>query len=318
MTPSSARSVRDNEGHNLESNEHQAPRIVVVGPASWNHLIELDHLPDPTPHMEFARRSIHTVGGTSAGKALHLAERGASLELHALLGTDADAHQIYDALTGAGVRLRPHPSARTERHVNLMTPTGERLSIYVDTPSATTEEALAAVEQALEGADIAILDLSDMCGTLLQRRHRARWAAEVWVDLHDYDGASAYHEPFLRAADVVFMNADRTADPWGLLSSCLTRGPRVAVCTLGARGALALDAAGRRYTADAVSTRVVDTNGAGDAFMAGFLDATLHGADITTSLQAGAQQATVALGTVHLHPSLTAALSEGSRSGSGE
>jgi hypothetical protein len=52
------------------------PHVVVCGPASWNHLISLDRLPEPVPHMQFAESAWHTVGGTSAGKAAHLAALG--------------------------------------------------------------------------------------------------------------------------------------------------------------------------------------------------------------------------------------------------
>lgn len=283
-------------------------RIVVVGPASWNHLIELEHLPAPTPHMEFARRSVHTLGGTSAGKALHLNDLGAAVELHSLIGDDADGRRIRDVLREAGVTLRSHASSATERHVNLMTPTGERISIYISTPSPITPGGLATIEQALTDADIAVLDLSDTGVRLLERHSRIGWDAEVWVDLHDYDGISAYHQPFLSAADVVFMNADRTRDPWALLSTCVTAGPHLAVCTLGADGAIAMDLSGTRYTIPAAAAAVVDTNGAGDAFMAGFLHATTLGRDVSTSLAAAAQQATAALSTVHMHPVLTGAL----------
>jgi sugar/nucleoside kinase (ribokinase family) len=281
-------------------------RVVVVGPASWNHLIELERLPEPLPHMEFARRSLHTVGGTSAGKALHLAALRVDSELHCLLADDDDGRRIRDALRRSGVALYAHASTATERHVNLMTPAGERLSIYTDTPSPASDDALVEMEEALISADVAVVDLSDTGAALLRRRGRAGWNAELWVDLHDYDGNSAFHEPFVSAADVVFMNDDRTSDPWNLLSTCLANGPSVAVCTLGERGAIAMDADGNRFAADAAPTVVVDTNGAGDAFMAGFLHATIRGMDIPTSLRHGARQATVALSTVHLHPALAA------------
>ena len=49
---------------------------------------------------------------------------------------------------------------------------------------------------------------------------------------------------------------------------------------------------------------VVDSNGAGDGFFAGFLAAHLDGADVAAALRAGAQQATRALGTVQLSPLL--------------
>lgn len=52
----------------------------------------------------------------------------------------------------------------------------------------------------------------------------------------------------------------------------LARGARLAVITLGAAGSLATD--GKRWVrSGAVATEVVDTTGAGDSFIAGFLDA---------------------------------------------
>ena len=67
-----------------------SPMVVVCGPASWNQLILLDHLPEPVPHMQFARRSWQTVGGTSAGKALHLADLGIGVRLCSPHGADDD------------------------------------------------------------------------------------------------------------------------------------------------------------------------------------------------------------------------------------
>lgn len=288
-----------------DSSGTSATQVVVVGPASWNHLIELDQLPRPEPHMVFANRSALTLGGTSAGKALHLAQLGTSSELHALLADDPEGRQVRNALAAAGVTLHAHASSRTEKHVNLMTRAGARLSIYVDTPSPASQDTLQALETALKRTDLAVVDLSDLGAALLERQPKTAWAAELWVDLHDYDGASLYHEPFVKAANVAFMNDDRTSDPWALMSSCLEKGPRLAVCTRGAAGAVALDAGGTRYSTEAVPVDIVDTNGAGDAFMAGFLHATLGGYGIDESLRQGAAQATIALGSVHLHPSLS-------------
>ncbi|WP_114202791.1 PfkB family carbohydrate kinase [Janibacter anophelis] len=52
-------------------------------------------------------------------------------------------------------------------------------------------------------------------------------------------------------------------------------GPVLAVCTLGARGALVLLPSGRRTTLRAHRVEVVDTVGAGDAFMSGLLSGLL-------------------------------------------
>ena len=278
-------------------------RIAVVGPASWNRMVVLDALPEPVPHMEFARDWFDTVGGTSAGKALHLTALGRDTVLDALLGDDEAGARVRDALGAAGVTLRAHRAARTEQHLNLMTPAGARLSLYLATPD--DPEAAAVDPQVLDDVDIAILDLAPRSAELLAVARRR--GIPVWTDLHDYDGESAFHRPFLEAADAVFMNADRTDNPWALLARCIDAGPGIAVCTLGADGAIALDAYGRRAEVAAAPASVVDTNGAGDAFFSGFLDAWLDTAgDLGASLEGGARQAVVALSSRHLHPALGA------------
>lgn len=47
-------------------------RVLVCGPATWNELVYLDHLPAPVPRMVQAQRAYHALGGTSAGKAVNL------------------------------------------------------------------------------------------------------------------------------------------------------------------------------------------------------------------------------------------------------
>lgn len=280
------------------------PAVVVCGPASWNHLIFLDRLPEPVPHMQFALGDLATLGGTSAGKILHLTDLGVDATLHALIGGDEEGRLVTSAFAAAGAPVRAHASERTERHVNLMTAAGERVSLYLATPSTASVDSVDSIEQAIEGAHVAIVDLCEMGLTLVERRLAGSAGAPIWTDLHDYDGKSGFHEPFLRAADVVFMNDDGTDDPWALMQSCLDRGPRLAVCTLGERGAIALDANGARASVPAQPVSVVDTNGAGDAFFSGFLAASLRDEALGHCLEAGARQATVALSSMHLHPAV--------------
>ena len=252
--------------------------------------------------MQFARKSWYTLGGTSAGKALHLAELGMDVCLSSPLGGDEEGARIRRVLTAAGVTVQPIASERTERHINLMTDDGGRVSLYTSVPSPPAGKELEAAAALVAAADLAVIDLSEL-GELLLARHEVR-RTPLWVDLHDYDGSSAFHEPFLRSAEAVFMNDDRTDDPWDLMRSCLKRGPRLAVCTRGAEGAIALELNGTQHRVAAVRADVVDTNGAGDAFMAGFLAATLRGAPVPGALEAAAAQARVALESEHLHPGL--------------
>jgi sugar/nucleoside kinase (ribokinase family) len=281
--------------------------VVVHGPASWNQVVDLDELPVPVPHMQFARGHRHVLGGTSAGKAAHLRELGVDIELHTVLGTDAAAAEIEQTLGRASVPVvATYVDGPSERHLNLMDPRGGRVSLYLDVPQVGSEHvaaAASAVRRAASGARAVVLDLSETSRAAVD--DVVATGVPIWTDLHDYDGRSAFHAPFADAASFVFMNGDRAPSVRELLRACVARGAQVAVCTLGAEGALAVDARGEELhvPAEPVAS-VVDTNGAGDGFMAGYLAAHLEGADVRSCLAAGAKQAARALGTHQLCPSL--------------
>jgi len=117
------------------------PEVVICGPASWNHIVDLDHLPDPVPHMQFARGDHHTLGGTSAGKALHLTQLGRSVILHTVVGTDPEADLIVGLLHAAGVPLAlARVDGPSECHLNLMGPSGQRVSLYLRVPGAAESD----------------------------------------------------------------------------------------------------------------------------------------------------------------------------------
>lgn len=277
--------------------------VFIAGPASWNRIVVLDRLPEPVPHMQFAEDTWDTVGGTSAGKALSLTGLGRANELHALIGRDEEGGRVREALHAAGVRVHWGEGV-TERHLNLMTRAGARVSLYLSSPAATSGEADAEVRDRMAEAGAIVLDLAAEPLRLLPLARRT--GVPIWVDVHDYDGESEFHRPFLEAADAVFCNADRLDDPLAFLRSRIAAGARLAVCTLGADGAVAVDHAGSEHRVRAVPVDVVDTNGAGDAFFAGVLDARLDGAGVTSALEAGARSAASVLRSRHLHPLLDA------------
>lgn len=276
--------------------------VFISGPASWNSIVVLDRLPEPVPHMQFAEDSWETVGGTSAGKALSLTALGRSTLLHALSAADEPGERVRDALARAGVRTAWGDGDATERHLNLMTRRGGRVSLYLASPSATSGAGDDALLAAMRAADAIVLDLAAEPLRLLPAAKAT--GRPIWVDVHDYDGEADFHRPFLQAADAVFCNADRLADPVAFLRSRVSAGASLAVCTLGAEGAVAVDADGAEHRVAAIPVDVVDTNGAGDAFLAGVLDARLSGLDVPSALDAGARTASGVLGTRHLHPLL--------------
>ena len=277
------------------------PHVFVAGPASWNTLVFLDSLPESRSHMVRASGHATAIGGTSAGKALHLALLGVRVTLRTLVGTDALADRILDRLDRDGIEVlaetAPGPS---EQHLNLMTRAGERLSIYLEVPELGPERHEERTREALRGCDVAVIDLAEHSRPLLAEARRL--GAQVWCDLHDYDGLSGFHREFVDSADVLFLNDDGLRDPLSFMRQRVRAGTRVVVCTQGADGATAVTAEGTLHVPAAPVDDVLDTNGAGDGFLAGFLRSHLEGRDLARCMEDGHAQAASALQVHDLAP----------------
>lgn len=250
--------------------------VVVNGPSSWNLLVDLAVLPEPNPHMVIADGHRYGLGGTSAGKALGLARLGIPTTLRTVLGEDPDATRILAELAHPMLTLLPEiVPGPSEHHLNLMSANGGRVSIYLDVTAGAPDPAGTVID-ALEAADIAVLDLTTSSLPMLSAARAA--GCEIWCDIHDFDEIAEFHRPFVQAADILVVSADRLPDRHRFLEQVVAGGAAVAVCTDGARGALALSRDDGWYQVDGVAVgSVADTNGAGDAFVVGLLAARADG-----------------------------------------
>lgn len=258
-------------------------------------MVSLADLPRAEPHMVVARDSWQALGGTSAGKALHLADRGIAVRLITALADDDAGSRVRESLAGLDVRVLP--TAATERHLNLMSQAGERVSIFLEPPADATPPPVSEVL----GAAAVVLDLSPWTRRLAEGI--ARSSLTVWTDLHDVHPDDDWYAPFIQAASYVQCSGDRLTDRAAYLRRLVDDGARMAVCTLGADGAIGVDASGE-CRVGSLPVPVLDTNGAGDAFFAGLLAATLGGADLQEAMNVGVTQTVRALTTRELGPLL--------------
>ena len=116
-----------------------------------------------------------------------------------------------------------------------------------------------------------------------------------------FDGAERPFDPAGQIAlphtDIAFFSDDTLEDE-ALREKILrvaAMGPKLVVATRGSRGSLAWDGV-QFYTGGIVSCPVVDTMGAGDSFIAGFLMAWLEGKPVPSCMQRGAEQAAFTIG----------------------
>ena len=277
-------------------------KALVLGGVAWNTMVYIDDFPPPVANTVFARDMRETVGSSGAGKALNLTQLGADVTLWALVGDDEAGSKIRDFMGSRGVRLLAvSDTAGTMRHINLMNRSGERISIWAKSGSLEWEVDTDKLTPMIETADMVSVTIMNYCRQFLPTLAALR--KPVSIDIHDYDGVNPYHDDFIAAADFLFMNSQKMPGWRSFLEGRIAAGTTVAVCTHGVDGASGLTRDDGWVDIPAVPvSSVVDTNGAGDAFYAGFMMTWLGGAGLEAAMREGAAHAARAVQSPELAP----------------
>ncbi|MBD7919136.1 carbohydrate kinase [Cellulomonas sp. Sa3CUA2] len=223
-------------------------------------------------------------GGSPANVAYGLARLGEAVELLTELGDDEDGMLLRTHLerAGVGVRVgRPDPARRTPRATAVLDGTGAARYEF-DIEWALDPAAPAPRCRHLHTGSLAVL-LEPGASTVRQVVDEARVEATVSLDPNIRPALSgsppearARVERLAAVADIVKASDEdlQWLYPGDTLDAAAGRllrcGPALVVVTRGAAGACARTAAGMVDVA-APPTRVVDTVGAGDSFMAAML-----------------------------------------------
>jgi acarbose 7IV-phosphotransferase len=280
----------------------RAIRALVVGGVAWNTMVYLDEFPPPRPGTIFARGVRDAVGSSGAGKALNLGALGAEVTLWGLVGRDEWGDRIRRVMADAHIEfLSAIDPAGTMRHVNLMDAAGDRVSIFANSGTADIDVDVGVTERAAAGADLVAVTILPHCRAFLPMFQRL--GCDIWIDIHDYDGVNPYHADFVDAANHLQMSSIAMTDWRAFLEARVAAGTATAVCTHGAAGASGLTAADGWVDVPAHAVEApVDTNGAGDAFFAGFATAWQGGAGLAEAMHRGAEVAAAAVQSPDLAP----------------
>jgi 2-dehydro-3-deoxygluconokinase len=214
---------------------------------------------------------IGRVGADSLGERVLRELRAEGVDIHSVVDQDAatglmlkerrtaDAFRVWYYRAGsAGSRLEPADlPAQLISSATLLHVTGITAAI-----SATAH---AAVLEAIRLAQAANVPIS------FDVNHRST----LW---RGRDATTVYRE-LAKAATIVF-----AGDVGDVAAEIASLGPTQVIIKLGADGCRAL-IDGVEYTQPAVPVRVVDTVGAGDAFVAGYLAELVDGKDVVTRLR---------------------------------
>lgn len=239
-------------------------------------------------------------GGAESNVAIGVSRLGGSAAWIGRLGNDSLARLIRRELLAEAVAVHaPEDSGDTALMLKERPRPGQtRVSYYRRgqagsrlVPQDIPEEVIAQAEVLhLTGITPALGE-----GPLQAMRHAAACArangTRISFDVNhrrslwsEEDAVQLYRE-FAAQADVVFAGEDEAELLTGAvgaeaqLHALVTLGARQAVVKRGPGGAVALDQEGRAVSRDALQVEVVDTVGAGDAFVAGWLHEWVCGAE---------------------------------------
>ncbi|MFJ8587274.1 adenosine kinase [Streptomyces sp. NPDC093595] len=254
--------------------------VLVLGGAGVDTVVHVPELPLPFADSYMIRPGIVTRAGQS-GDFVALGTHALGLRTHHLdmIGDDPEGDLVRALHRDRGIPFTEVRQPRgTKRAVNLVGPDGRRLSLYDDTRAGGSdrlpEDVVRDLARASRHAHVVI---THPCAEALPVLREA--GVTISTDLHNWDGVNPYHEPFAHEADLVFVSTTALADPERTMRGIVERGrARAVVATAGSEGAYLLaDGELTHIPALAPPAPVVDSNGAGDAFAAGFLYGWLGG-----------------------------------------
>ncbi|WP_433386807.1 carbohydrate kinase family protein [Micromonospora sp. KLBMP9576] len=268
--------------------------LLVVGGLGVDVRVRVPAIPLPAADSVTVDPIELRIGNTGAGVALAAHALGLRVAVIDVIGADPAGDVVRAALARTGVHaVLGDASAGTRRSVNMVDPTGRRMSLYDPRPWHGPAPFPATELAALAGEAAHVhLSIMDWTVPLLPALRAA--GGVLSTDLHDWDGANAYHRPFAEAADLVFVSAVRLGARAGVLAAALA--PRPVLVTRGADGAELHTGAGDPTLVPAAVPpgAVVDTNGAGDAFAAGVIAGRLRGASLADAAAYAARVAAAA------------------------
>lgn len=240
-------------------------KILVMGGASYDTIIRLDKNP-MTRGTYYAQDAYDRCGSTGIAKAVALQMLGADVTFHTLLGDDAEGKSITKHLRHCGIHLVTDTDPTgTELHFNLLDEDGDRISILLPRGRDHTRINEARLKQLIDSADLVILNNLPYNRPLIPLLQ----GKEVWTDIQDYQDQDPEADPFINAAQVIFFSSDRLSDYRATMRR-LGRNEKLIVATHGKEGSTAYWQ-DRFYEQSAHDFTLVDSEGAGDNYFAGFL-----------------------------------------------
>ena len=263
--------------------ERASRRVVVVG--SYNHdlIFPVPRFPAPGETLLGSRR-LEAPGGKGSNQAIQAARCGASVGMIAALGLDAAGDQALRMWADEGIDtsgVARIEGAGTGTAVILVDAAGEnQIVVDLGANASLATDAIEAAGDLLRGANVVVAQLEVPLEAVRRAFEIARAATRTTL-LNAAPAPDALDKALLTLTDILVVNVGEGRILTGeiepeVIAAALVQRVGIVIVTLGAAGVLVRRDGEGAYRVPAAAARVVDTTGAGDAFV-GALAAQLAG-----------------------------------------
>lgn len=284
-------------------------RITVIGSYNRDTVLAVARFPQPGETLA-ATGMARFHGGKGSNQAVAAARAGAAVAMVAAIGRDAAGHEALALWAGEGIdagAVTRLDGAPTGEALILVDERGENEIVLV--AGANGALAAEAAVGAVAGAALVVAQLETPLG-VTEAAFRAARARGI-ATLLNAAPARDLPDGLLALADILVVNETeaalllaRTAGPAALTAALAPRHARGVVLTAGAGGAYWAGRDGVVVHVPAMPTEVVDSTGAGDAFIGAFAAALVGGASESEALRQGAVAGALACRVAGAVPSL--------------
>ena len=237
-------------------------------------------------------------GGKGSNQAINARRAGAKVAFVGAVGDDAAGRDALNLWRSEGIDIRHtvvRPGSPTGKAFIVITASGENNIVGSSGANETLlPQDVAAARSCIAGASLVLAQLEVSAASVAEAFLLGRRAGAVTV-LNAAPAAGAVPDAVWTKTDFLIVNETEARQLTGNITEdnqklCLLLRSQVrlgAVITLGAMGAIGIAADGEIVTVASPSIAVVDTTGAGDAFVGAFCSGWLRTLDLRASLQLG-------------------------------
>lgn len=280
--------------------------MLVVGAVGVDTVVRVPALPVPYREAQMIQPAQDYVGHSGNGVARGTHALGHRTVIADVIGDDAQGWMILNSFRQLDLEFHPiMHAAGTRRSVVLVAPDGRMQSFYDPRhPNGwVPDPSLWRIPMArAEHVHITIVDWA---------RHALRAAnnlgIETSTDLHDWNGVTRHHQDFAYGADIVFVSAVELSDEEKVVQRIFDRGrARMVIVMDSQEGSRVFSREGELIDVPTVALRdtpVIDVSGAGDSYVAAFLEELRLGGTLKRAGYAGSIAGAWACGSVGVHTS---------------